>query len=160
MENDGGNPLLSRVNPEITFAQWKVLKHFEDEFKISPVKVNFKQLVDARKIYFSKLASEKLAHSFAFEYGNRKELLGDNGVFIFPTQPKNDIYHNGTLLCYFNFVYTGIWNMIGVPATHCPLGLGSNHLPIGVQVIANKYQDHLCLAVAKEIEKSFGGWIN
>ncbi|RXG61853.1 Fatty-acid amide hydrolase 2 [Armadillidium vulgare] len=126
MENDGGNPILSRVNPEITFAQWKVLKHFEDEFKITPV----------------------------------KELLGDNGVFIFPTQPKNDIYHNGTLLCYFNFVYTGIWNMIGVPATHCPLGLGSNHLPIGVQVIANKYQDHLCLAVAKEIEKTFGGWVN
>ncbi|RXG58294.1 Fatty-acid amide hydrolase 2 [Armadillidium vulgare] len=39
MENDGGNPILSRVNPEITFAQWKVLKHFEDEFKITPVKL-------------------------------------------------------------------------------------------------------------------------
>ncbi|KAB7502590.1 Fatty-acid amide hydrolase 2-A, partial [Armadillidium nasatum] len=160
MENDGGDPLLPRVNPEITFAQRKILKHFEDEFKISPVKVNFKQLVDARKIYFAKLFSEKEAHSYAFEYGNRKNLLGDNGVFIYPTQPKNDIYHNGTLFCYFVIIYTGIWNLLGVPSIQCPLGLGSNRLPLGVQVIGNKYQDHLCLAVAKEIEKTFGGWVN
>lgn len=39
MENDGGDPLLPRVNPEITYAQRKILKHFEDEFKVAPVKV-------------------------------------------------------------------------------------------------------------------------
>ncbi|RXG54078.1 Vitamin D3 hydroxylase-associated protein [Armadillidium vulgare] len=75
MENDGGDPLLPRVNPEITYAQRKILKHFEDEFKVAPVKVNFKQLVDARKIYFAKLFSEKEAHPYAFEYGNRKEYV-------------------------------------------------------------------------------------
>ncbi|KAB7501073.1 hypothetical protein Anas_13350 [Armadillidium nasatum] len=144
MENEGGNPLISRVNPEITFAQWKVLKHFEEEFKITPVKVNFKQLPYSLNIFLTKLSSEKAANKFSLEYGNRKEqvslfkeffkwligtskhtvtclmnianekipmgqndkkyldlcddlekefkeLLGDNGVFIFPTQPKNDI---------------------------------------------------------------------
>ncbi|KAB7497867.1 Fatty-acid amide hydrolase 2 [Armadillidium nasatum] len=213
IETDGQNPIVSRVSEEISSAQHKVLKHFEDEFKISPVKVNFKQLVDTRKIFFAKLGSEKGVKSLAHEFGDRKEevpffkelfkwligkskhtifcifflfyeklsknqdnqkyldmfdtlekevkeLIGDNGVIISPTQPKNDIYHAGTLFCPFNVVYTCIWNVLGFPSTQCPLGLGSNNLPLGVQVIANKHNDHLCLAVAKEIEKTFGGWVN
>jgi len=30
--------------------------------------------------------------------------------------------------------------------------------PLGIQVIANFNQDRLCLAVAEELERAFGGW--
>lgn len=28
-----------------------------------------------------------------------------------------------------------------------------------LKVVAAPYQDHLCIAVAKELEKNFGGWV-
>ena len=34
----------------------------------------------------------------------------------------------------FNYAYTGVWNVVGVPVTQVPLGLDKNGLPLGVQV--------------------------
>lgn len=52
----------------------------------------------------------------------------------------------------------GIINTLGLPVTQCPLGLGEEGLPLGVQVVAGKLQDHLTLDVALFLEKTFGGW--
>ncbi|XP_008486264.1 fatty-acid amide hydrolase 2-A-like isoform X3 [Diaphorina citri] len=49
-------------------------------------------------------------------------------------------------------------NVIGFPSTNVPLGLGSNGLPVGLQVMAGPNQDRLCLAVAKKLEDIFYGW--
>lgn len=88
-----------------------------------------------------------------------QELLGDNGVLIYPTHPTVAPYHNEPIIRPINFSYTGIINVLGFPATSIPLGkLGKEGLPLGVQVIANFNQDRLCLAVAEELEKAFGGW--
>ncbi|KAI9582974.1 fatty-acid amide hydrolase 2-A-like [Glossina fuscipes] len=89
-----------------------------------------------------------------------EELLGNNGVLIYPTHPTVAPYHIEPLFRAINFSYTGIVNVLGFPATSVPLGkLGSEGLPIGVQIIANCNQDRLCLAVAEELEKAFGGWV-
>ncbi|CAH2092921.1 unnamed protein product [Euphydryas editha] len=88
-----------------------------------------------------------------------KEMLGDNGIFIYPTHPTTAPYHNQPMLRPMNFMYTAIINSLGFPATTVPLGLSSEGLPIGIQVIANHNNDKLCLAVAEELEKAFGGWI-
>jgi fatty acid amide hydrolase 2 len=58
-----------------------------------------------------------------------------------------------------NFAYAAIFNVLGLPVTQCPLGLGRLGVPMGIQVVAGLYNDHLTLAVAKEIEKAFGGWV-
>lgn len=86
-------------------------------------------------------------------------MLGDNGVFIYPTHPTVAPYHNEPLVRALNFSYTGIINVLGLPATAVPLGLGREGLPIGLQVVANVNQDRLCLAVACELERAFGGWV-
>ncbi|EDV98184.1 fatty-acid amide hydrolase 2 [Drosophila grimshawi] len=87
-----------------------------------------------------------------------QQLLGDNGVLIYPTHPTVAPYHNEPIVRPINFSYTGIVNVLGFPATAVPLGLGSEGLPLGVQVIANFNEDRLCLAVAEELERAFGGW--
>ncbi|KAJ9597825.1 hypothetical protein L9F63_011320 [Diploptera punctata] len=92
-------------------------------------------------------------------YGEIQEILGKDGVLLYPTHPVPAPYHNQPLVKPFNFSYTGIFNVLGYPATHCPLGLASNGLPIGIQAIAGMNQDHLSLAVAVELEKAFGGWV-
>lgn len=88
-----------------------------------------------------------------------QEMLGTTGVFIYPTHPTVAPYHNEPVTRAFNFSYTGIINVLGLPATAVPLGIGTKEgLPIGLQIVANANQDRLCLAVASELERAFGGW--
>lgn len=88
-----------------------------------------------------------------------QDLLRDDGVFLYPTHPTAALYHNEPLFRPFNFSYTAIINTMGLPACAIPLGLGSEGLPIGIQVVANVNQDRLCLAIACELERVFGGWV-
>jgi fatty acid amide hydrolase 2 len=40
-----------------------------------------------------------------------------------------------------------------------PLGLDRRGLPLGVQVASSWGNDHLTLAVARELERALGGWV-
>uniref|UniRef100_A0A336K9U2 CSON004845 protein n=1 Tax=Culicoides sonorensis TaxID=179676 RepID=A0A336K9U2_CULSO len=88
-----------------------------------------------------------------------RQMLGNDGVFIYPTHPTVAPYHYEPVIRAMNFGYTGIFNILGLPSTAVPLGLGREGLPIGLQVVANINQDRLCLAVACELERAFGGWV-
>ena len=46
-----------------------------------------------------------------------EELLGDDGVLIYPSHPTPAPYHNLPILRIFNYAYTGIFNILGVPVT-------------------------------------------
>ncbi|CAG9788728.1 unnamed protein product [Diatraea saccharalis] len=87
------------------------------------------------------------------------DMLGENGVFLYPTHPTPAPYHNEPLLKAFNFSYTAIINCLGLPVTTVPLGLGREGLPIGIQVVSNHNNDRLCFAVAEELDRTFGGWV-
>ncbi|XP_071801466.1 fatty-acid amide hydrolase 2-like isoform X2 [Asterias amurensis] len=87
-----------------------------------------------------------------------ENILGEDGVLICPSHPKLAPFHNAPFLYPFNFAYTAAFNILSLPATQVPLGLSAQGLPLGIQVAANKYNDHLTLAVARELEKGFGGW--
>ena len=50
------------------------------------------------------------------------------------------------------FGYTFLENMIGTPAASIPIGLGKGNLPIGLQVIGNRYQDDKVFAICRAIE--------
>ncbi|XP_042566409.1 LOW QUALITY PROTEIN: fatty-acid amide hydrolase 2-B [Clupea harengus] len=87
-----------------------------------------------------------------------EELLGTDGVLLYPPHPHLAPKHHHPLFTPFNFAYTGIFNILGLPITQCPLGLSQEGLPLGVQVVAGKLQDRLTLATALYLEKAFGGW--
>lgn len=55
--------------------------------------------------------------------------------------------------------HSGIFSALGLPVTQCPLGLDTKGLPLGIQVVATPFNDHLTLAVAQYLEKTFGGWV-
>ncbi|RWS03063.1 fatty-acid amide hydrolase 2-like isoform X2 [Dinothrombium tinctorium] len=87
------------------------------------------------------------------------ELLGNDGIFLYPCFPDINVKHDTSILFWRNIGYTTVFNITNLPVTQCPLGLNKNGLPLGVQVAANELNDHITLAVAQEIEKVFGGWI-
>lgn len=109
----------------------------------------------------TKLAREK--KDFSQELTQTKaalsEILGTDGVLLLPPHSRVAPDHSHVILTPFDFVYAGIFNALGVPATAVPTGLNPEGLPLGIQVIANHFQDHLALGVAQVLETAFGGWI-
>ncbi|XP_057337023.1 fatty-acid amide hydrolase 2-like [Microplitis mediator] len=87
------------------------------------------------------------------------KILDDNSVLFFPTFVTTAPAIGQSILLSIAGVFCLICNILGLPSTQVPMGLNKQGLPVGFQVIAAPHQDRLCLAVAKELEKAFGGWI-
>ncbi|XP_061718144.1 fatty-acid amide hydrolase 2-like isoform X2 [Cydia pomonella] len=98
--------------------------------------------------------AEKLTKEWKEDLLNK---LGDNGVLLLPSAPQTAPYHYSCFLQPFNFSYWAAVNVLKCPATQVPMGVNSQGLPIGIQVMATPYNDALCLTVAKYLEKQFGG---
>ena len=56
------------------------------------------------------------------------------------------------------FTYCAMFNPLELPATAVPAGFSSHGLPLGVQVVGRRNNDHLTLWVAARIEEALGGW--
>lgn len=78
---------------------------------------------------------------------------------MYPSAPYSARFHNTAVLRPWNFYYFAIWNALKFPVTQVPMGLDAEGLPVGIQVVAAPNQDRLCIAVAKELEKAFGGYV-
>jgi fatty acid amide hydrolase 2 len=91
----------------------------------------------------------------------RAEVLGvlGEGVLLHPPYPGPVPRHRRTLGRPWVLGPTAAFNLIGLPATEIPLGLGRDGLPTGVQAIAAPDRDHATIAVARELERAFGGWV-
>jgi fatty acid amide hydrolase 2 len=87
------------------------------------------------------------------------ETIGD-GVLLYPPFPRVAPRHRTTLGQPWLATNTAVFNMFGLPATQVPLGLTDEGLPLGVQVVAAPGNDHVGIAVALELERSGGGWVD
>ena len=77
-------------------------------------------------------------------------MLGEDGVLLYPSHSTPAPYHGQALVRTFNFAYTGIFNILGLPVTQVPLevrhivkisisrqvplGISSMGVPLGIQV--------------------------
>ncbi|VEN40327.1 unnamed protein product [Callosobruchus maculatus] len=86
------------------------------------------------------------------------DTLGEDGVLLYPSAPWPASYHYTAFLRPWNFNLFSIWNVLKFPVTQVPMGLRYG-LPVGIQVVTAPNQDRLCIAVAKELEKAFGGFV-
>ncbi|MDP8254738.1 MAG: amidase [Candidatus Alcyoniella australis] len=87
------------------------------------------------------------------------ELIGKQGVMLFPSFSRPAPRHYAPMITPFDFVYTAVINVLELPATQVPLGLNSAGLPLGVQVVGVHGNDHLTVAAALELERAMGGWV-
>ena len=83
----------------------------------------------------------------------------DAAVMLYPSYPTTAPRHGDALLPPIHWGYTAILNVLELPATQVPLGLGRGGLPLGVQVASARGGDHRCVAVALALEEAFGGWV-
>ena len=85
-------------------------------------------------------------------------VIGD-GVLLHPPHPRVAPKHGRTVGRPWVLAPTAIFNLLGLPATQVPLGLNGRGLPLGVQVVAARDNDHVSIAVAIALEQAFGGWV-
>ncbi|XP_014479786.1 PREDICTED: fatty-acid amide hydrolase 2-B-like [Dinoponera quadriceps] len=112
------------------------------------------------RIYSGKEMLRYYSQGFKEFQQKLQKLLGKNGVLIYPTFRNTAPFPELAFGELPNIVlYSSLVNVLGFPAVQIPMGLNSKGMPMGLQVIAAPYQDRLCLAVAKELETAFGGWV-
>ena len=85
--------------------------------------------------------------------------LGRDGLLVMPTHPRPAPRHNAPLLRPLDWVYTALFNALQLPVTAAPMGLGSEGLPLGVQLAASRDQDHVAIAGALALDRATGGWV-
>jgi len=96
------------------------------------------------------------AHSLQDEV---EAMLGDGLILHHPfarVAPR----HNATVGRPWVITAAASFNLLGLPVTESPLGLGTSGLPLGVQAAAAPGNDHLTIAVALELERAIGGWVD
>lgn len=86
-------------------------------------------------------------------------LLPPGGLWLHPPYSRTAPRHLSPLFTPFDWVHTGIMNVLGVPVTQVPLGLDRQGLPLGVQVAGRWYEDHVTIAAGIALEDAFGGWV-
>ncbi len=87
-----------------------------------------------------------------------ERVLGPRGVILHPPYSRPAPRHRGPILTPFDFVCTGLFNVLELPSTVVPTGFSNAGLPRAVQVIGARGHDHLTVAVASALETDFGGW--
>ncbi len=87
-----------------------------------------------------------------------REVIG-HGVLLHPAHPRVAPRHGRTVGRPWLLTPSAVFNLAGVPVTEVPLGLSREGLPLGVQVAAGPGRDHVSIAVALELERTFGGWV-
>jgi len=80
-------------------------------------------------------------------------------VFLYPTFPHVAAHHGQLLANPFNTSYSVTFNAIGLPSTQVPLGLNSDKIPYGFQIVTAPFNDRLSIALAEYLEKKLGGWV-
>ncbi|CAG4992357.1 unnamed protein product [Parnassius apollo] len=88
-----------------------------------------------------------------------QKALSEHAVLFYPTFPNPAHVHYKIFYKFLNCGYLTIFNALGLPVTACPLGFTDHGLPVGMQIVSGRHNDHLTVAVAKELEKAFGGWV-
>lgn len=107
-------------------------------------------------------AARRLVDSAQRAQDTLEETIGD-GVLLYPPFPRLVPKHRHTIGQPWLATNTAIFNLYGLPTTQVPLGLGGGRhsgLPLGVQVVAAAGRDHVTIAVARELEALFGGWVD
>lgn len=95
--------------------------------------------------------------------GAMRSLFDRVDVLILPTTPmvaplvgEETVVHNGQSWTVASLLtrYTNLWNLSGLPAITLPCGFTQNGLPIGIQLVARKFEDEGLLQVANQVESA------
>ncbi|HMU39491.1 MAG TPA: amidase [Pseudomonadota bacterium] len=104
------------------------------------------------------LKPDKLLSQLAKLRAELDAQLGNNGVILHPPYSRPAPRHRMALLTPLHAACTALYNVLGYAVTVVPVGLDDEGLPVAVQVVARRGNDHLALACAQVLEAKLGGF--
>jgi fatty acid amide hydrolase 2 len=119
------------------------LAAMEDVWPFVPTEQRIREVVDEGRKFRARL----------------HEQLGPRRVLLYPSHPRPAPRHHAPLFRPFDWAYTAIFNVMELPVTQVPMGLGRAGVPLGLQVVAGHGRDHVAIAVACALERETGGWV-
>lgn len=144
LQSDGGRPVTSRstFRSRRDLHTWPtlILLNLEKLAHLAPESMNRRSLAAGRA-----LATEI------------NDTIG-GGVMLYPPHARVAPRHGHTVPRPWSVTPTAIFNLAGTPVTQVPMGLNAEGLPLGVQVVAKRDNDHVSIACAVALEEAFGGW--
>jgi fatty acid amide hydrolase 2 len=90
---------------------------------------------------------------------NIEAAIGPHGVLLHPPYSRPAPYHRDSWRTPLDAACTAIFNVLELPVTVVPMGLGKGRLPLAVQVVGARGADAVTLAAAAALEDTFGGWV-
>jgi fatty acid amide hydrolase 2 len=122
--------------------------------------------VATRLLLIAERAQARVPHRWAERLISAGQSIADeltaaigDGVLLEPPLATTAPRHGRTVGRPWWLAHVVPFNLAGLPVTQTPLGLDRDGLPLGVQVVAGPGRDHVCIAVALELERVFGGWV-
>lgn len=76
-----------------------------------------------------------------------------------PTFPVVAPKHHAPWRRPISAAYTALFNVLEKPATVVPVGFERRGLPVTLQIVGARGQDHVTIRVAELLEEAFGGWV-
>ena len=130
----------------------RFLEQLPDD-KISPLRKQYNH--DAKKYHLTTAELNRRFAEIAQFKWETYQFLNQYDIIICPPCATTAKHHRQCLNEVKDFTYTMSFNNSGSPAVVIPFGISREGLPIGVQVVANLWKDHVALAVANVLEKHY-----
>lgn len=156
-DGSGGDHYDTIVGGErgIPFTEYLKFPFGKSRHSFAPLAVSlFDKLVSRLPIDRSKIIAEGFALQAEIEAA-----LGDRGVLLIPPFPTPAPVHHGAWKTPVGAQYTAIFNVLEFPVTVVPTGTDARGLPLSVQIVGKRRQDHVTIAAAHALEDHFGGWV-
>jgi fatty acid amide hydrolase 2 len=77
------------------------------------------------------------------------KVLDNNSIIVMPVYPTSAMRHNNPIIYPIDWIYSGIFNALNLPAVSIPMGLNTHKLPLGIQIISAAHNDILILKAAE-----------
>ena len=159
---------ISSPTDNASVSDWFTISSAELAQSLVPVADRAELLTDYNKFNFSYgrsipleqyLAAQRRRHEISARFD---EALGDDCVIVVPTANCRSFLAEGPLPSDVGGVVkdrTVAFNctdasFTGHPATSVPMGLDSNSVPTGIQIIAPRFRDGLALGLAQHLERN------
>ncbi|CAJ0916930.1 unnamed protein product, partial [Mesorhabditis belari] len=80
------------------------------------------------------------------------QILGEDSIIVHPTWPRGAAFHHGEIP-YFNYIHTGIYNILNLPVVALPYGVDNEGMPLSVSIIGPNGSDGWLVELAEMIER-------
>jgi aspartyl-tRNA(Asn)/glutamyl-tRNA(Gln) amidotransferase subunit A len=145
--------VLAMIGPEAAIVHKDLIHKEPEKFgEITRMQIEAGFAIPGTAYVRAQLLQQELKRRFAALFDRIDAILSPAVPWVAPAEdpPLNDDSGPGEML------YSGLYNLTGLPALVLPMGLATDRLPIGLQIVTPWGQDDLAFSIGTIVEKGIG----